>query len=431
MLCGLALSGLRSQGDRRIGEGLARWSWVFKPADEVGLLVEVLSVCLGVGVSGWAWSRGLGALLVDRTEQAEIAQFWCDQPPFVSVLLVARDVDDSRLVERLANIASMDYPSTSIELLLATNLAHDEVRRLVEGYPDYDIRFVPVKAEDSRGAVLTYLTKEARGEFMLWTDVHTDLHPDALMQMVSLMGDDTVGVVNATPTSSRRERVAYRSAWATPGALERQRSRLEWACGAPRSTFLTRSGDSSAITNRCRTVELQVQLKAWDKGQRVIVAPGALETHVADRTRRTTEEMATQSAWNDWQLFDHRKRWFGGGSGPVSRRAWLVVFPRLLAPLWGLLLVVGLLGWLVTLTLWAPIPGVPAAESLQVSLLIGGLALLLGYYREPVQREASYHAGLVHGGLLYWRGRQAVAPVVGVASGAEDTESSSSGPAAD
>jgi cellulose synthase/poly-beta-1,6-N-acetylglucosamine synthase-like glycosyltransferase len=130
-----------------------------------------------------------------------------DYLPTVSVLVAARN-EQSDIGWKIAETLRWDYPSDSLEVLVASDASDDRTDEIVRGIRDARLHFVRMEERSGKSRALNRLVQEAKGALLFFTDANTHIEPAALRRMVSYFADPSVGCVTgveATPPKSQQD----------------------------------------------------------------------------------------------------------------------------------------------------------------------------------------------------------------------------------
>jgi glycosyltransferase involved in cell wall biosynthesis len=114
--------------------------------------------------------------------------------PRVSLIVTAHN-EESRIVRKLENCLAIDYPN--LEIIVASDASTDATDSVVRSYGDRGVSLA--RADERKGKEYAQLQaiKVARGEILVFSDVATDIRPDALHKLVSYFQDPVVGAVSS------------------------------------------------------------------------------------------------------------------------------------------------------------------------------------------------------------------------------------------
>jgi cellulose synthase/poly-beta-1,6-N-acetylglucosamine synthase-like glycosyltransferase len=116
-----------------------------------------------------------------------------DITPSVSLIVAAYN-EEEVIEEKLRNCLLLDYPSRSLEVILASDGSDDRTESIACTYSGGSIRLL---ALPRRGKIhaLADAVQRARGEILVFSDANTLLHASALRKLVRNFADSRVGGV--------------------------------------------------------------------------------------------------------------------------------------------------------------------------------------------------------------------------------------------
>lgn len=141
--------------------------------------------------------------------------------PTVSVLLTVHN-EQHNIVPRLDNLLVQDYPSGSVEIVVASDASDDDTEALTTSFaadhPERAIRLVACPLRGGKSAAQNHALPELSGEIVVLTDAATRFAPDFLSRIVEPFADAAVGCVGgqvvfaeAAGAISRGQRRYWRS----------------------------------------------------------------------------------------------------------------------------------------------------------------------------------------------------------------------------
>ena len=132
--------------------------------------------------------------LVFGTKRIAPAQLSDDELPFVSVLIAAYN-EDAVIADRIANALQIDYPSSKLEIVIASDGSTDQTNTIVARHPDARVRLLEYPTRQGKAAVLNAAFRELRGEIVVLSDANTNMDAAAVRNLVRWFQVPEVGVV--------------------------------------------------------------------------------------------------------------------------------------------------------------------------------------------------------------------------------------------
>lgn len=114
--------------------------------------------------------------------------------PSVSLIVTAHN-EENRIIKKLENCLAIDYPD--LEIIVASDASSDDTDRIVQNYAEQGV--VLARAEERKGKEYAQLQaiNAAKGEILVFSDVATDIPPEALKKMVAYFRDSMIGAVSS------------------------------------------------------------------------------------------------------------------------------------------------------------------------------------------------------------------------------------------
>jgi glycosyltransferase involved in cell wall biosynthesis len=116
--------------------------------------------------------------------------------PQLSLIITVHN-EAARITEKLENCLQLDYPQDHLEIIVASDFSTDETDQIVESYANRDIRLV--RADERKGKEYAQLCaiRASTGDILVFSDVATQIPPDALGHLVSRFEDPRAGAVSS------------------------------------------------------------------------------------------------------------------------------------------------------------------------------------------------------------------------------------------
>ncbi len=119
-----------------------------------------------------------------------------DARPIVSLIVTAHN-EEARIREKLENTLAIAYPGELLEIIIASDCSTDKTDEIVASYSQRGVRLV--RADERKGKEYAQLCaiREAKGDILVFSDVATQIEPDALNKLVRHFNDPSVGAVSS------------------------------------------------------------------------------------------------------------------------------------------------------------------------------------------------------------------------------------------
>lgn len=140
--------------------------------------------------AGYALWLALLARLRSRPVRSDIFH------PRVSVVMAAHN-EEQNLSGKLENLRAMEFPATSLEIIVASDGSTDRTAEILLREADRGL-VVPVILPQARGKALALnsAVRKATGEILVFFDVRQMVDRDAILQLCSCFADPGVGAVS-------------------------------------------------------------------------------------------------------------------------------------------------------------------------------------------------------------------------------------------
>ncbi|QDT91718.1 glycosyltransferase family 2 protein [Gimesia algae] len=114
--------------------------------------------------------------------------------PKVSIIIAAYR-EEAVILERLNNLARLDYPTSKLEILIGCDGNEDLTGELVNSYGDDQIRLIQFEQRRGKASVLNDCVPLASGEILVFSDANTNMDPQCIKQLVRHFPDESTGCV--------------------------------------------------------------------------------------------------------------------------------------------------------------------------------------------------------------------------------------------
>ncbi len=148
---------------------------------------------IGAGFSYFLYPAVL-AVLVWRAGPRPVAS--AAELPRVSLIVTAHN-EEARIGGKLENALDLDYPPDRIELLVASDSSTDGTDHLVMSYAHRGVTLVRAHERLGKENAQREAIAVAKGDILVFSDVATEMPPDALKALVRYFEDSTVGAVSS------------------------------------------------------------------------------------------------------------------------------------------------------------------------------------------------------------------------------------------
>jgi len=114
----------------------------------------------------------------------------------ISLIITAHN-EEARIQEKLVNTLEIDYPIELLEIIIASDCSTDKTDEIVVSYSQQGVRLV--RADERKGKEYAQLCaiREASGNILVFSDVATQIEPNALNLLARYFDDPLVGAVSS------------------------------------------------------------------------------------------------------------------------------------------------------------------------------------------------------------------------------------------
>ena len=115
--------------------------------------------------------------------------------PSVSVIIAARNEAD-KVRDKLHNTLALDYPSSLLEVIVASDASDDRTDEIVCEFAPQGVRLVRSPQRGGKEYAQGLAVAVANGEILVFSDVAAVLEPNAVSELVENFADSRVGAVS-------------------------------------------------------------------------------------------------------------------------------------------------------------------------------------------------------------------------------------------
>ncbi len=118
------------------------------------------------------------------------------QLPKLSLIITVHN-EQARIRGKLENSLQIDYPRERLEIIVASDFSTDDTEAIVEEYAHQGVRLV--RADQRKGKEYAQLCaiRASSGDILVFSDVATQIPPEALRLLAARFADEKVGAVSS------------------------------------------------------------------------------------------------------------------------------------------------------------------------------------------------------------------------------------------
>jgi len=112
-------------------------------------------------------------------------------------LIITVHNESARIGTKLQNTLEIDFPAELLEIIVASDGSTDDTEAVVAGFADRGVRLVRADARKGKEYAQFCAIREASGEILVFSDVATQIPPEALQKLAAAFSDARVGAVSS------------------------------------------------------------------------------------------------------------------------------------------------------------------------------------------------------------------------------------------
>ena len=224
-----------------------------------------------------AWTYvGFPVVVLIRARLAPRPYSRANISPPVSVLIAVHN-EVQMILERLENLASLEYPSGQIEIIVASDGSDDGTDEVVELRAAVDPRVRLLSLPRSgKNSVLNAAAAAAAGEILIFSDANTTFATDAMQALLRPFADPSVGCVAGRQKYTHHgEAPGERAYWNLDQLLKIAETAAGSAVSATGAIYAVRSHLYAPIPDGV-TDDFAISTSVILQGYRLVFAPDAI-----------------------------------------------------------------------------------------------------------------------------------------------------------
>ena len=112
-------------------------------------------------------------------------------------LIITVHNEQARIRDKLENSLQIDYPRDRLEIIVASDFSTDDTESIVESYAEQDVRLVRADARKGKEYAQLCGIRASQGEIIVFSDVATEIPPEALRLLAARFADAEIGAVSS------------------------------------------------------------------------------------------------------------------------------------------------------------------------------------------------------------------------------------------
>ena len=194
--------------------------------------------------------------------------------------------EERHLGDKLANLASLDYPRDRLEIILVSDGSTDSTNDILRRAEGGNVSVLCLPSRGGKASALNQAVRRARHGILVFSDAATVFAPDAVKKLVRHFDDPRVGVVCGAlqfqaSAESRQTEGLY---WRYESFLRLMESHIGVALTASGAIYAIRRECFVPLSPDTLVEDLVVTMNAHNLGYRVVYDPDARATDVAAST---------------------------------------------------------------------------------------------------------------------------------------------------
>jgi len=156
----------------------------------------MLEIVCWISLFGAVYSYFIYPLILLALPKKQLNTHTGDALPFVTLIITAHN-EESRIQSKLENTLAIDYPAELREVLVASDGSTDNTNQIAQSFTDRGVKLVHVQERKGKENAQLAAINAAQGELLVFSDVATQIPPEALRNLVEIFTDSRVGAISS------------------------------------------------------------------------------------------------------------------------------------------------------------------------------------------------------------------------------------------
>jgi biofilm PGA synthesis N-glycosyltransferase PgaC len=199
--------------------------------------------------------------------------------PSVTIVLVVHN-EEKNLPGKLANLADLDYPADSLEMVIVSDGSTDETNKILSAWRKSGRRAVILPERRGKANGLNHGMAEAQGEIICFTDARQRIASDSLRNLISNFADPSVGCASGElvlcddPKTPSSDGVGLY--WRLEKNIRNWEGLAGSTVGATGAFYAVRKDLLSSLPEGAILDDIYIPLQVARKGSRIVFDPRAV-----------------------------------------------------------------------------------------------------------------------------------------------------------
>ncbi len=234
------------------------------------------------------------------------------EPPTISVVIAVKDEAD-RVIQRLTNLCTQDYPLEKLEIIVISDGSKDETEAKVRQFqgqncvPTPAVRLLVQPESMGKAMALNAGVNSASGEIIIFTDCRQTFASDTIRELAVNFSDNTVGCVSGElhfiESHASKIEVEMGAYWRYEKMIRRLESTTGSVVGATGAVYGIRRNLYTAIPQGTLLDDVYCPLQCYLRGGRVVFDGKAKAYDIVSDGVTTEWKRKVRTLAGNWQLF--------------------------------------------------------------------------------------------------------------------------------
>lgn len=281
--------------------------------------------------------------------------------PYVSIILCVRN-EEKWLERKLRNLASLYYPRDFLEIIVCSDGSTDDTEAIASRWINRGVRLISSSERIGKAACINIAVESAQGEIVIFTDARQELSENAILELVSTLGDPSIGAAGGELVIGDSEDKGFGAGvnfyWQYEKWIRRNESTFDSCIGLSGALYGIRKSDFTTIPPETVLDDVIVPMDMVIRGRRVVMVPGAKAFDIPSNDIERERRRKVRTLAGNFQMLKLRPAYLHPTANPVFMQFLSHKVLRLFMPLFLLMTLIFSFvlylsgegyGWLVTI----------------------------------------------------------------------------------
>lgn len=240
--------------------------------------------------------------------------------PYVSIVLCVRN-EERWLEQKLQNLASLYYPRDFIEVIVCSDGSTDGTETIAGRWINRGVRLISSSERIGKAACINIAVESAQGEVVIFTDARQKLSENAILELVSTLGDPSIGAAGGELVIGDSEDEGFGAGvnfyWKYEKWIRRNEAAFDSCIGLSGALYGIRKSDFTPIPPETVLDDVIVPMDMVIRGRRVVMVPSAKAFDIPSDDIERERRRKVRTLAGNFQMLQLRPAYLNPAANPV------------------------------------------------------------------------------------------------------------------